>query len=213
MNTKEIRDYKANLKLSETQRSILIGALLGDAHLETQDKRKTYRLKIEHSIKQTDYTDWLHNQFKEWIRSGIYKKRKGDNEYVGFTTYSHGAFRFYAKLFYDSFGKKRIPKIFNKLIDPLSLAIWFMDDGSLKSLKHRTYIIHSLGFKKEDLEVVQKTILKKFNIESSLHRQKGKYWRIYILSKSAGRFENLIMKYISPFPSMKHKMVNKMPKK
>ena len=213
MNTKEIRDYKANLKLSETQKSILFGTLLGDGHLETQDNGKTYRLKIEHSTKQNDYTDWLHNQLKEWIRGGVYKKNKKNREYVGFTTYSHKEFRAYAELFYDNFGKKRIPKIFRELIDPLSLAIWFMDDGSLKSLRHRTYIIHSLGFQRKDLELVQDSLLKKFNIESSLHKQKGKYLRIYILSKSAEMFENLIMKYVSIIPSMKHKMVNKMPNK
>ncbi len=208
MNTKEIRDYKADLKLSEKQKSILFGTLLGDGHLETRDNGKTYRLKIEHSIKQRDYTDWLHNQLKKWIRGEVYKKSKNDREYVGFTTYSHEEFKPYAKLFYDDFGKKRIPETFKELIDPLSLAIWFMDDGSLKSLRHRTYIIHSLGFQRKDLEIVKDSLLKKFNIELSLHKQKEKYLRIYILSKSAKTFEDLIRKYVSAFPSMKHKMVN-----
>lgn len=208
MNTKEIRDYKKNLKLSEIQRSILIGTLLGDGHLETQDNGRTYRLKIEHSIKQNDYTIWLFNHFKEWIPGGIYRKNKNDREYVGFRTYSHGAFRFYGQLFYDKNGKKKMPRMIHKLLDKMSLSVWFMDDGSRKSLKHKTYIIHSLGFKKEELEMVRKCLLEMFNIESELHRQKGKYWRMYTPSKSAEVFEKIVWEYVSQIPSMKHKMVN-----
>ena len=90
MNTNEIKEYKKTLKLTDLQRSILIGTLLGDGHLETQDKGKTYRLKVEHQALQSDYVEWLHSQFKEWVRGGIYRKLKADREYVGFNTYSHG---------------------------------------------------------------------------------------------------------------------------
>ena len=56
MNTKEIQEYKKTLKLNDIQRSVLVGTMLGDGHLETQDKGKTYRLKIEHQLLQKDYT-------------------------------------------------------------------------------------------------------------------------------------------------------------
>jgi hypothetical protein len=208
MNTTEIREYKNTLKLTDNQRSILIGTLLGDGHLETQDKGKTYRLKIEHQILQKDYVEWLHQQFKEWVRSGIYRKLKGGREYVGFNTYSHGAFRFYAQQFYVD-DKRKIPKIISKLLNSLSLAIWFMDDGSWKSNRHKTFIIHTLAFAKKDLELVQKVMQKKFKIGTKLHRQKGKYWRMYISSKSAKDFEKTILPFTSLIPSMKAKMGNK----
>lgn len=208
MNTNEIREYKKTLKLTEVQRSILIGTLLGDGHLETQDKGKTYRLKIEHQAQQRDYTEWLYSQFKEWTRSGIYKKLKAGKEYVGFNTYSHGAFRFYAQQFYVE-RKKKIPKIISKLLDSVSLAIWFMDDGSWKSNKHNTFIIHTLGFAKNDLELVRQVLQKKFKIETKLHKQKEKYWRLYINSKSAKDFESIIKPTTSLFDSMKAKMGNK----
>ena len=208
MNTKEIREYKKTLKLNDFQRSILVGTLLGDGHLETQDKGKTYRLKIEHQLSQNDYTEWLYSHLKEWIRNGIYRKTKANGkEYVGFTTYSHGAFRFYGQQFYTD-GKKKIPKLIKKFLDPISLAIWFMDDGSWKSKNHKTFIIHTLGFVKKDLEVVQKVMIEKFNIKTSLHRQKDKYWRLYINSESAKDFENIIKPYTDPIQSMKAKMGN-----
>ncbi len=209
MNTKEIRELKKTLTLNDVQRSILVGTLLGDGHLETQDKGKTYRLKIEHQVAQRDYLEWIHDQFKEWIPGGIRSRvKKNGYGYVLFDTYSHGAFRFYAQQFYPH-GKKEIPKLINKLLDPMALAIWFMDDGSWKSNRHNTFIIHTLGYSKKDLESVQKALKKKFELETSLHAQKGKYWRLYIKSESAERFRDLIEPYTSQIPSMQNKMGNR----
>lgn len=206
MNSKEIENYKKNLKLTELQKSIIFGKLLGDGHLETQNGGKTYRLKIEHSDKQKDYVEWLYEIFKPWVRTEIYEKiRKNGTKIVGFHTYSDGKLRFFGQQFYQN-GKKVIPKVFTKQIDELSLAIWYMDDGSKKSSKHKTYIIHSLGFTKKDLEKVVQVLLKKFNLKTKLHKQKNKYYRIYILSESAQDFKKIIEKYVSKFQSMKHKI-------
>lgn len=209
MNTKEIREYKKTLKLSDIQRSILIGTLLGDGHLETQDNGKTYRLKIEHQLAQKDYLEWIYNQFKEWAPSGVRTRtKKNGYTYVLFDTYSHGTFRFYAQQFYLN-GAKKIPELMDVLLDPMALAIWFMDDGSWKSDRHQTYIIHTLGYSKKDLESVQEILKKKFGLETSLHQQKKKYWRLYIKSESAKKFKELIEPYTSQIPSMQKKMGNR----
>ena len=213
MNTKEIREYKKTLTLSDIQRSILVGTLLGDGHLETRDGKKTYRLKVEHQILQRDYIEWLYKQFREWVRSGICSRvKKNGKRYVLFQTYSHGVFRFYAQQFYSN-GTKNIPKLISKLLDPIALAVWFMDDGSWKSDNHKTFIIHTLGFKRKDLKIIQSVLLKKFGVATCLHRQKGKYWRLYIKSESADVFRKLVEPYTSQVPSMKTKMGNMKPKK
>ncbi len=208
MNTKEIREYKKTLTLNDIQRSILIGTLFGDGHLETQDKGKTYRLKIEHQFAQKDYLEWIYNQFKVWAPNGIRTRiKKNCYRYVLFDTYSHGAFRFYAQQFYLN-GIKKIPELIDALLDPMALAVWFMDDGSWKSDRHQTYIIHTLGYSKKDLESVQNIFKKKFGLETSLHLQKKKYWRLYIKSESAKKFKELIEPYTSQIPSMQNKMGN-----
>ena len=212
MNTREIREYKKTLKLSKLQRQILIGTLLGDGHLETQDNGRTFRLKVEHSSKQREYVEWLHTNFKDWVRNGIYEKKRIDGrEHIGFVTYSHGALRFYAHQFYDG-KKKRIPVQIAKLLSPMALAIWYMDDGSWKSNAHKTFIIHTVGFAKEELEKVKGVLKKNFNIEVNLHRQKEKYWRLYVVSDSAERFAELVKSYISLVPSLLYKLGNRMPK-
>lgn len=208
MNTKEIREYKKTLALTDIQRSILVGTLLGDGHLETQDSGKTYRLKIEHQFVQKDYLEWIYSQFKEWVHSGIrIRIKKNGYTYVLFDTYSHGAFRFYAQQFYES-GTKIIPKLIDALLDPMALAIWFMDDGSWKSDRHKTFIIHTLGYNRKDLETVQEVLKMKFGIETSLHQQKKKYWRLYVKSESAKKFRELIEPHTSQIPSMQNKMGN-----
>lgn len=211
MNTKEISDLKKTLVLTHRQREILVGTLLGDGHLETLNHGRTYRLKIEHSIKQRDYVEWLLKEFRSWIHTGMYGKLKYEKEYVGFNTYTHGALRFYAQQFYSD-GKKNVPKMINKLLSPLSLAVWFMDDGSWKSNRHKTYIIHTLGFNKDELMLLQDTLRKKFNVETALHRQKQKYWRLYIVSEYAETFRKIIEPYVSLIPSMQNKLGNMTPK-
>jgi hypothetical protein len=58
MNTLALRKQKALLTLSERQEQILIGMLLGDAHLERQRGAVVARLKIEHSLAQSAYVAW-----------------------------------------------------------------------------------------------------------------------------------------------------------
>jgi len=210
MRSREIEGKKKHLKLSQKQRDILVGLLLGDGHLETQNDGRTYRLKIEHSINQREYVDYLYKEFKNWCNQDPkVKNRGGKTDSYYFTTYSHGSFRFYGQQFYPK-GKKVIPDIVSKLISPIGLAIWFMDDGSLKSKHHSTYVLHTLGYTKMDLERMKDVLKRKFSIDSRLHKQKDRYWRIYILSESSNMFRKLVEKYI--VPSMRYKLGNTMPK-
>src|SRR5258708_3467864 len=193
-------------RLNRTQASILSGLLLGDGHLEAVTRDQTYRLKVEHSLKQKEYVDWLYDKFADFIRNEPYTKTKFLHEKqfscYGFTTCSSELFQFYAQQFYDG-RKKIIPQLFTQIIDPLALAIWFMDDGSFKSRHHKTYIIHSVGYSKMDLEIVQEIFEEKFGIKIALHKQYDR-WRIYFLSETADKFKKLIERYV--IPSMKYKL-------
>ena len=208
MNSGEIREYKASLKLTPRQREIVVGLLLGDGHLETQNAGRTFRLKVEHGPAQEEYVKWLFTEFAEWVRADSpYRKVAKDGRVsFGFTTYSHGAFRFYGQQFYSETRKKIIPRHIVKLLTPLSLAVWYMDDGSKKSKRHLTYNIHTLGFTKLELQNMCVVLQEKFGIETRLHSQKQQYWRIYIPSNSAASFKELIMNHIKEIPSMMYKL-------
>jgi hypothetical protein len=210
MNTKEIRAKKESLELSKRQRELIVGLLLGDGHLETQNGGRTYRLKVEHGSAQRAYLEWLAREFQEWTLSGWYEKCKGEKKVYGFTTVSHPAFRFYGLQFYQN-GKKRIPPLIKKLMSPLSFAIWFLDDGSVKSSKHRSLVIHSLGYTKKDLVLAQGA-LRGFGIESALHKQRNGSFRVYLPYASALILEQFVRPILTEVPVLAYKMENIKPK-
>lgn len=226
MHSLEIENYKKKIKLNDRQRYIIVGKLLGDGHLETNDNGKTYRLKIEHSIKQKEYVDWLFKELRPLIglknpftrQQRTYPPQGGSfllTSY-GFATFSLGALRFYGQQFYDKKGRKIMPKLIHKLLSPESLALWYLDDGSFKSNKHRTFIIHSYGYAKSDLRRVQEVLRRRYGIKTNIHRQRKNdniYWRLYVVSESAPRFKELVEPIIAKIPSMQYKLGNIMPKK
>jgi hypothetical protein len=206
MNAKSIENHKNKLKLTQRQRQIIVGKMLGDGHLETQNNGKTYRLKVEHSIKQKEYVDWFYQEFKEWILAKPQKKRKIRNGKLSYNywvnTLASGSFRFYAHQFYKD-KKKVIPKLIHRWLTPLSLAVWFMDDGSIKSKNHKARIINTQGFKKKEVLRLISALKSKFGIQSKLRKQKDGY-QIMILSESADEFARLIKNHL--YNSMKYKI-------
>lgn len=214
MRSNEIEEYKKSLKLSEFQREVLVGTLLGDGCMETMNHGRTYRLKIEHSFKQKEYVDWKYNVFKKWVLTEPKVKMKkysgATRMNYGFSTVSHGSLRFYGQQFYRN-GKKIIPRFISKIMTPISLAVWFMDDGSIKSAKHKALVIHSQSFTKSDLERIIKILNRKFAVKANLRRRgDGNGFVIYLLSETVEKFKDLVGGYI--IPSLKYKLGNVLPK-
>lgn len=198
MNTKEIREYKKRLKLTGIQREILVGVLLGDAHLETQNNGRTYRLKIEQSLEHRDYVEHLYTVFREWVltppstRSVVTRGVLTKN--YRFSTLSHGAFRFYAQQFYLN-GRKRVPEKIGRLITPRSIAYWFMDDGSIKSKESKGIIINTQSFSKSEVKILVNLLKTKFGLDSKLRRQREGF-QIYISGFCFERFYAIVKDYI-----------------
>lgn len=214
MRSNQIEKYKKTLKLSKLQKEVLVGTLLGDGCLETQNNGRTYRLKVEHSLQQKDYVDWKYKVFKNWVltepKIREYSAYGLDRNNYRFSTVSNGSLRFYAQQFYQN-GKKIVPKLISKLLTPLVLAVWFMDDGSTKSHQHKALVIHSQSFSKFDLLRVIKVLEDKFQIKSVLRkRQDGSGYIIYLLSETIDKFISLVGEYI--LSSMKYKLGTQLPK-
>lgn len=208
MRSNQIENYKKTLKLSEIQKQVLVGTLLGDGCLETQNNGRTYRLKVEHSIAQKDYVEWKYKVLEKFILSKPRIRKKLSygliRESYCFSTVSHGSLRFYGQQFYRN-GKKVIPRIIGKMLTPLALAVWFMDDGSVKSKKHKALVIHSQSFNKQDLERIIKVMEEKYGIRSTLRKRgDGSGYALYLLSETVNKFIDLVKKYF--LPSMKYKL-------
>lgn len=200
MYSKEIEVYKKKLKLRRIQREVLVGILLGDAHLETQNRGRTYRLKIEQSFKHRNYVEHLYEIFKAWVLTP--PKIKMHNRKIYFQTVSHGAFRFYAHQFYRD-KKKKVPKLVHRWLTPRAVAYWFMDDGSIKSRQSKGVIFNTQGFSRDDVKRLIDVLSEKFGLESKLRKQKEGF-QIYVSGKSYEKFCKIVLPYI--IEDMKYKI-------
>lgn len=201
-----LRTAGLKFKLTKEQKSIIVGNLLGDGHLESRTSGKTYRLKVEHSISQRLYVDWQYLKLASFVGTPPRVKLKSrygrTSQNYEFSTLSSSSLRFFGQSFYRE-GKKKVPLIIKKLLTPLALAVWFMDDGSIKSNHHRALILNTQCFSESDLKKLQQAFLENFGIETVLRKQKeGK--QIYILSQSVEKFIEIISPYL--LPSMKFKL-------
>jgi len=107
----------------------------------------------------------------------------------------------YYQLFYPK-GKKIIPKSIDSiLISPLTLAVWYMDDGSRKPYGKGAFL-HTQSFSLEDQRKLIKVLKKNFSIIAKLSSAglwKGKrLFRLYITAGSFLNFRNLVLPYILP---------------
>ncbi len=199
MYSRVIEDAKKKLALTKRQKEILFGTLLGDGHLETQNDGRTYRLKIEHSMKQKEYVDWLYCEFQEWILTPPIAriKRRGGSQSTnyGFSTVSHGALRFFSHQYYEKSGVKKVPRIIHRWLTPLALAVWFMDDGSMKSKHHKARILNTHSFKKGDIERLIDVLRSRYMLSSVIRKQSDGL-QIMILGESANDFARIIRPYM-----------------
>src|SRR5258708_28818181 len=118
-------------------RDMLVGVLLGDAHIGRTGLDKAF-ISFEQSKKKLDYITHLHNlaknsgleleELKTYARTDLrYSNRI--NESLYFITNSLEELKPFADLFLNAEGKKVVPRNIADHLTPISLAFWIMDDG------------------------------------------------------------------------------------
>lgn len=198
VHSQAIEKYKQGLSLTAQQREVLVGLLLGDGCLETANKGRTYRLKVEQSDFHQAYVQHLYNVFKEWVLTPPRRRqvvsRGHESENWLFQTVSHSALRFYAQQFYAD-GKKHVPKLINHWLTACSLAYWFMDDGSIKSKESKGIILNTQGFCRSDVQRLVLVLQTQFGLQAQARSQKEGF-QIYISGSSYEKFVELTGPYI-----------------
>ncbi len=198
----EIRNLK-KLPLSNTQMAAVLGSILGDGCLCANWSKTNYRLKISHSIKQNEYLLWKYNILKSLVLS---KPRVCDKtQSITIRTISHSELSILRNIFYKK-NKKIIPKNIEVYIkNPLTIAIWFMDDGNVKRIKRvvEGYHLNTQSFTLKENKFIADEFMKLYGINMTIQNNNG-YPRLYIQKKSTLVFRNLIEPYI--LESMKYKL-------
>src|SRR3989338_3553721 len=129
---REVNYDKASFVLSEEQKSVLVGTLLGDGGIRFRGNN--CRLHVKHALKQLSLVNFKRKIFENITSMdvSVFNQKVGEKEYsfAEFVTLTHPEFTTYYRMFYQS-SKKIIPADIHKmLVSPLSFAVWFMDDGS-----------------------------------------------------------------------------------
>jgi hypothetical protein len=190
-NNGEARKKEGNTvgSLTERQKAIIFGCLLGDG---TMRCKTNALLEINHSIKQSEYVEWKYKELENLVSTRPHK-RFGNAGRIAyrFTTKSLPELTEIYKQFYQQ-GRKIIPD--NLIIHPLSLAVWFMDDGC-KS--YRTIYLNTQKFDVTEQKKLAELLNEQFDIKATLNKDK-KYYRLRIAVNSVRILLEAIKPYLLP---------------
>lgn len=146
---------------------ILLGTLLGDAYIgKLYHRAKSYSIKWEHCLKQEEYALWKANNSLDnysFCKRDRLDSRTG-NIYKSITCYStKDDYKYYRSLFYKE--HKEVSQEILNMLQPLSIAVWFMDDGNLYYNGNSCHLTLSInGFDNDSIHRIIEYFKNTYNI-------------------------------------------------
>jgi recombination protein RecA len=125
--------------LSDQQIQVILGSLMGDGNLSPNRRNRSgTRFRLGHGAKQAEYLDW-----KISMLGNIGHSRTVNAKGAVFADFAPLAeLAELHDVVYFGDGKKHLTWDYLKVLTPLALAVWYMDDGSFtvrsKGLQERT---------------------------------------------------------------------------
>lgn len=180
---------------------IIAGLILGDAYVtKPHGKSRRSSLDIKGDAKSLLYLEWLHQELAPLGVSEL-KLKKGYHQYRFITKSSEkiGEFR---RIFYPN-GIKTIPEsISSMLTSPLTLAVWYQDDGHLdcRSKYHYNAIFATHCFSFESCKLLTSALQENFDLDVRVNKctMRGKlYYKLYVTSASMPHFIELVEPYMT----------------
>ena len=190
------------MNLTKTQKAILVGTLLGDGFLQKTGV-KNARLRFEHGHAQKEYLLWKAAHFPKLFQGKatylervhpfskkVYKYWRQQSS----TTPELGTWR---ALFYPD-GKKHVPETLPEILtNPLSLAVWYMDDGYFDARSKNSYLY--LGRVTEhEAQIARAAIRKSFGISGTVYDKKKKGYVIFFPVHETITLCNYIRPFVLP---------------
>lgn len=190
--------------LTEYQKAVLIGTLLGDSSFRCNGINPSF--SCAHCPKQKELTIHKTEIFKSLGAYYTYSIRNTPDKRTGkyYEAYimrigANPELKEWYKQLYPK-GKKIIPiPLLKEVFNEVSLAFMYMDDGSKTPCG---YSIATNCFSKENIKEFQEFLKTKFNLSTTIHSQNV----LYIKACSKDLFTKLIKPYI--IPCMQYKLHN-----
>lgn len=121
----------------------LIGIVLGDGYLEPHGRG--VRLQVLHSAAHRPHVEWKWTELMELQPSPLHYQENGGYPFWRFVTKCHPILKDLRSSFYRD-GRKVVPDTIGELlVRPKSLAVWFMDDGTIDNGRDQCSSRHSVS--------------------------------------------------------------------
>ena len=205
---KSIKPYERNKmqNLSQKQKELVYGSLLGDLTIKFGGRKVNKNAFLYISQINKTLSEFKYKILSDFVKTKIesYKdKRPNRKKSYCFRTISHPIFtEIYNNLYLN--GIKTISKEWLEKLTPFSLAMWYMDDGSVTKSNHQMRISTESFNYKEHL-VLKEYLNKKWNINPDIIKSaKPSKFLLYFKAKERDNF----FKLVSPFiiPEMQYKI-------
>lgn len=181
--------------LSGKTKAIILGSLLGDGSLRIHKGYANARFSFRHSIKQKEYFFWKVKNLKEICGERYYWEQK-DGKIRFQSQAKESLTEIYDFVFKK--GKFSIKRKWLNILTPLSLVIWWMDDGSLVK-NSRQGVLCTDGFNVKEQKILAQYLYKVWNITVKIGktRKEGGYYRLWIRStEELKKLFRLILPYL-----------------
>ncbi len=189
------------LDLNKTQLAVIYGSIMGDSYL--QSNGKNVRLRFEHSLNQEKYLLWKFNLLKSIFRkNAIVKINRAhplthkEYRYIRCQSKTLPELKSVKDIFYKD-GKKIVPSgLVKYLSEPISLAVWFMDDGYYYKRDKCGYLyLGNVSF--EEAKICSETLTQNFHLTSKVLKKKKGY-ALYFSRLEMLKLKEIINKRLIP---------------
>lgn len=201
-------DYSQNYALravpfTDRQKEIALGSILGDAYLRPSGN--SYSLSFSHGEKQKEYLEWKLSEFDNYVsQKNFYKSERnfrGNLPTYSFSTISHPFLNELHELCYPN-GKKQITKELLDHLTPLSIAVWYMDDGSVNK-RYKTIVLCTNCFSIEEQQLIIEHFVEKYGIEPKLEKRRNNQYVLRINASQSRLFFDIVGEHIPECMSYK----------
>lgn len=213
--------------MNDLQKEVVVGSLLGDGWLQGRDRYNWTFCKKQKSTRK-EYLDWHFSVLgdlscslalkEEKLKFECYKSHDKISSCYLFSTHANKEFTDMAQRWYkkengkfvcNEWGQKIKVVPDDLVLSPVSMAVWFCDDGT-NSVEHRTAVIYTDGFTKKECNFLSDKIFDTFSISTTVHTSRGKPV-IRISAKDYVNFIEIIKPHVV-WPCFKYKVESRAPK-
>lgn len=196
------REVQDPTELSQEQREVLTGTILGDASLAKHGH--FHRLFVKHKLAHESLAMLKYEVFREFISMAPHRfdQRLRGKRYpcVQFVTRTNPVFSGWHSRFYRD-RRKIVPEDILSLLTAQAVAIWLMDDGAA-DYAGVTFQTHN--FSQEETHRLAAALRAEHGLHTSVRANRAA-WIVYVTAESVPRLRDLVAPYV--LPELEYKLV------